>query len=300
MESQPVQQPVQAREKSQDQAVPRQPSPTTEQNDWRDDRMTVNMRVVRDKPAGAASSRSNTSTPPHLGNSTISFPTLQQNEHAAVRIQEPSRKRPFSIEVSDHSRPAERNVSPRVTGGGNSPLTLNNPTLKSVMPSPTVAALIKAPSPRNSPLPSSRRDRNEITPNALKGSTAPSVKRNTDAGDRPRFNIPSSTPRNSRDVETQIDDILTKTSKRLRDIKQDSGDGAGAFSEIADNLSERIVNNTSTRNRDTALKVRDHNVPSLVAALERDSYLLASALCRYLTINTAKFLFFHTLGRYCK
>ena len=85
--------------------------------------------------------------------------------------------------------------------------------------------------------------------------------------------------RDHKDVEAQIDAIIAKTSKRLREIQQDSG-GGGIRTE--GNRDEGKENLEETQKVQRLIE-RDCNIPAFVASLESDSYALARALCRFVT-----------------
>ena len=102
------------------------------------------------------------------------------------------------------------------------------------------------------------------------------------AGVAEKSRLPAVGNRDNSDVDVEIDTLLSKTSKRLREIQQDRGGGMsiGVTSGDADG---HIVNTREVY--ESMEKVRrstdnDINIPIFVAALERDSYSLADALCR--------------------
>ena len=217
-------------------------------------------------------------------------PRLQE----PARNQEQTRKRPMiATEETDQRSSADRNLSPQNAGSPrnagvgdlrDSLQTFNpNPAQsmrKSSASSPSGSARhessSRSQSLRQSPLPSPRTIRHEINANVLKGQNTKGVRGASDS----RLSAPSN--RDSRDVEAQIDDILTRTSKRLREIQQDCGGGTGSVSETDDDVREGMsINNSSREDGGEGSNEMDRNVPTLVAALERDSYLLASALCRF-------------------
>ena len=80
------------------------------------------------------------------------------------------------------------------------------------------------------------------------------------------------------DIEAQIDTILAKTSKRLREIQQDTG-GGGVRTD--GNMADEREHTTTTQKAQRIIE-RDRNIPAFVAALDKDSYALVRALCRYL------------------
>jgi hypothetical protein len=124
------------------------------------------------------------------------------------------------------------------------------------------------------------------------------------------------------DKDGGFDALITRTSKRLRKIQQDCGDHEGlvgitgalsttrASGEINGSSDEgnresrevkgggRGESDESKRvdkgDRNSKERERDFNVPAFVAALECDSFALASALCRSLQSNiiTGLLLFF--------
>ena len=85
------------------------------------------------------------------------------------------------------------------------------------------------------------------------------------------------------DIETQIGDIVSGTTKRLREIQQDCGNGSFllARDELPDKDDSRLL--TQVGERGKRLRESDCNVPAFVAALEQDSFTLAKALCRSLS-----------------
>jgi hypothetical protein len=95
--------------------------------------------------------------------------------------------------------------------------------------------------------------------------------------------VSTDTSKISGDVETQIDSVISGTSKRLREIQQDCGNGGseyyskkGAYDQ-SEPGSGKVTSEGSGKKSPLEM---DCNVPAFVAALERDSHSLASALCR--------------------
>ena len=85
------------------------------------------------------------------------------------------------------------------------------------------------------------------------------------------------------DIEAQIGDIISGTTKRLREIQQDCGNGSFVLArdELPDKGDSRLL--TQVGERGKRPRERDCNVPAFVAALEQDSFTLAKALCRSLS-----------------
>lgn len=93
----------------------------------------------------------------------------------------------------------------------------------------------------------------------------------------------SSKSRIQGDIDSQIDSIIGGTSKRLREIQEDCGNGSlesynkrGGYDHI-DAAPSGLSSEGPEKKRPLE---RDCNVPAFIAALERDSHSLASALCR--------------------
>lgn len=87
------------------------------------------------------------------------------------------------------------------------------------------------------------------------------------------------------DIESQIGDIISGTTKRLREIQQDCGNGSFVLArdELPDKDDSRSL--TQAGERGKRPRERDCNVPAFVAALEQDSFTLAKALCRSLSLQ---------------
>lgn len=107
------------------------------------------------------------------------------------------------------------------------------------------------------------------------------------------------------DKEVDIDDILHRTSKRLREIQQENFEEGGLIlnSLAAHTARANLIRGNSTMstgegtegssldgmgrelvlNKIQNLRDRDCNLPAFTATLENDSYDLHSALCRYFT-----------------
>jgi hypothetical protein len=119
------------------------------------------------------------------------------------------------------------------------------------------------------------RDRSLKQPRPSSSSTpSRALQMSTKGVERPRVDIT--------DIEAQIGDIISGTTKRLREIQQDCGSGSFV-----------LVRDESPAEGDTRLgsqggekgkrpRERDCNIPAFVAALEQDSFTLAKALCRSL------------------
>ena len=86
------------------------------------------------------------------------------------------------------------------------------------------------------------------------------------------------------DIEAKIGDIISGTTKRLREIQQDCGNGSFVLArdELPDKDDSRSL--TQVGERGKRPRERDCNVPAFVAALEQDSFTLAKALCRSLSL----------------
>jgi hypothetical protein len=87
----------------------------------------------------------------------------------------------------------------------------------------------------------------------------------------------------SGDIETQIDSVISGTSKRLRDIQQDCGNGGSDHISKKGGYGHSEPGSWRVTSEGPGTKSpleMDCNVPAFVAALERDSHSLASALCR--------------------
>lgn len=85
------------------------------------------------------------------------------------------------------------------------------------------------------------------------------------------------------DIEAQIDSVISGTSKRLREIQQDCGNGSLEHYSKKKGYGQIEVGSgvvTSEGPGKKSPQEMDCNVPAFVAALERDSHSLASALCR--------------------
>ena len=119
------------------------------------------------------------------------------------------------------------------------------------------------------------RDRSLKQPRPSSSSTpSRAIQMSTKGVEKPRVDIT--------DIEAQIGDIISGTTKRLREIQQDCG--SGSFVLVRDESpadgDTRLGSQEGEKGK--RLRERDCNVPAFVAALEQDSFTLAKALCRSL------------------
>ena len=120
-----------------------------------------------------------------------------------------------------------------------------------------------------------RGDRTQNIPNWL--SNMRGLRTGTESTGKSRSS--PSDNRDNKDVEAQIDAIIAKTSKRLREIQQDSGRGGIRTEGNIDEGKENVEDTPKVQR----LIERDCNIPAFVASLVSDSYALARAMCRLVT-----------------
>lgn len=119
------------------------------------------------------------------------------------------------------------------------------------------------------------RDRSLKQPRPSSSSTpSRALQMSTKGVERPRVDIT--------DIEAQIGDIISGTTKRLREIQQDCG--SGSFVLVRDEPPAEGDTRLGSQGGEKGKRPRerDCNVPAFVAALEQDSFTLAKALCRSL------------------
>jgi hypothetical protein len=119
------------------------------------------------------------------------------------------------------------------------------------------------------------RDRSLKQPRPSSSSTpSRALQMSTKGVERPRVDIT--------DIEAQIGDIISGTTKRLREIQQDCG--SGSFVLVRDEAPAEGDTCVGSQGGEKGKRPRerDCNVPAFVAALEQDSFTLAKALCRFL------------------
>lgn len=98
-----------------------------------------------------------------------------------------------------------------------------------------------------------------------------------------KHGVSSNKGRITGDIEAQIDLVISGTSKRLRDIQQDYGNGGLELYSKKGGYDQSEPGSGGVTSEGPGKKSpqeMDCNVPAFVAALERDSHSLASALCR--------------------
>ena len=99
--------------------------------------------------------------------------------------------------------------------------------------------------------------------------------------ERPRVDIT--------DIEAQIGDIISGTTKRLREIQQDCGSGSFVLARDESPAEGDARLGSQGGEKGKRPRERDCNVPAFVAALEQDSFTLAKALCRSLVYQRCMF-----------
>lgn len=97
------------------------------------------------------------------------------------------------------------------------------------------------------------------------------------------YGVSSNKGRITGDIEAQIDSVIGGTSKRLREIQQDYGNGGLELNSKKGGYDQSEPGSGGVTSEGPGKKnplEMDCNVPAFVATLERDSHSLASALCR--------------------
>ena len=119
------------------------------------------------------------------------------------------------------------------------------------------------------------RDRSLKQPRPSSSSTpSRALQMSTKGVERPRVDIT--------DIEAQIGDIISGTTKRLREIQQDCGSGSFVLVRDESPAEGDIRLGSQGVEKGKRPRERDCNVPAFVGALEQDSFTLAKALCRLL------------------
>jgi hypothetical protein len=122
---------------------------------------------------------------------------------------------------------------------------------------------------------------NNNTASTIGGEPARQTRRTMDPF--AKSGVSTDTSKSSRDIETQIDSVISGTSKRLREIQQDCGNGGIEHYSKKGGYDQGELGSGKVTSEGSGKKIpleMDCNVPAFVAALERDSHSLASALCR--------------------